>query len=176
MSEDDRDPPVRLSAAETLLVRLERVVAASFFAVLITSVLLQVFSRFVPRLFGESFVISLPWTEELSRFAFIWLLMFGASVGIAYQEHFKLTAIRRVLSPGMKRALMFFVYVVELVFIYVLSRYGFAFSYVVRNQISPALKVSYSLVYVSVPIGAMLMAVHVVLGMFRLLRRPRGLT
>jgi len=153
--------PEPLEEKESLLVRFEKAAAAFFFAVLLISVFLQVTTRFIPKIFGNEYMVSLPWTEELSRFSFIWLLMFGASIGLANQEHFKLTLIVQTLPDKLRRPLQIFIYLAELLFIYVLIRHGYPFSFLMWNQISPGLDVSYTFVYLSVPIGATFMAIHV---------------
>ncbi len=51
-------------------------------AILIVPVTLQVLSRFT------DFVPSFIWTEELSRFMFIWMVMLGAMIGVRERSHF----------------------------------------------------------------------------------------
>ncbi len=51
-------------------------------AVLIIPVTLQVVSRFT------GLIPSYIWTEELSRFLFIWMVMIGAMIGVRERSHF----------------------------------------------------------------------------------------
>ena len=51
-------------------------------AILIVPVTLQILSRFT------DFVPAFIWTEELSRFMFIWMVMLGAMVGVREKSHF----------------------------------------------------------------------------------------
>jgi len=142
------------------LIAIEKGVAGAFFAAVMISIFLQVFTRLLPKFFGEAAVISLPWTEELSRFAFVWLLMLGASVGLYKQEHFSLTLFTDRLSPALRWWCELLVYLMEFVFIGFLIRYGYLMSEMVWGQISPALGLRYAYVYASVPVGAALMAIH----------------
>jgi TRAP-type C4-dicarboxylate transport system permease small subunit len=145
---------------DSWLISIEKSVAGAFFAAVMISIFLQVFTRLLPKFFGDSAVISLPWTEELSRFAFVWLLMLGASVGLYKQEHFSLTLFTDWLSPALRWWCELLVYVMEFVFIGFLIRYGYLMSEMVWGQISPALGLRYAYVYSSVPVGAALMAIH----------------
>ncbi len=147
---------------EPRLIALEKSIAGAFFAVLILCLILQVFTRLLPRLLGDWAVISLPWTEELSRFSFVWLLMLGASVGMYNQEHFNVTFVVDALPRGLGPAIQLLVYLLELLFTGVLIAHGYWMSEMVWNQIAPAVGVSYAWVYMSVPVGASLMAVHIV--------------
>jgi len=146
---------------EPRLIALEKSVAGAFFAILILCLILQVFTRLLPRFLGDWAVISLPWTEELSRFSFVWLLMLGASVGMYNQEHFNVTFVVDPLPRELRNPIQFLVYLIELVFVGFLIAHGYWMSEMVWNQIAPAVGVSYAWVYMSVPVGASLMAVHI---------------
>ena len=84
-------------------------------AVLIVPVTLQIVSRYT------ALIPSWIWTEELSRFLFIWMVMLGAMIGIREGTHFevdvwpdlgpKATALLRIVSN-------LFVLVFALVFVW----------------------------------------------------------
>ena len=71
-------------------------------AILIVPVTLQIISRYT------ALIPSWIWTEELSRFLFIWMVMLGAMIGIREGTHFevdvwpelgqKATALLRIVS------------------------------------------------------------------------------
>ena len=71
-------------------------------AVLVVPVSLQIISRYT------QLIPSYIWTEELSRFLFIWMVMLGAMIGIRESSHFevdvwpelgpKSTALLRIVS------------------------------------------------------------------------------
>ena len=52
-------------------------------AILIIPVTLQIISRYT------ELIPSWIWTEELSRFLFIWMVMLGAMIGIRESSHFE---------------------------------------------------------------------------------------
>jgi len=88
--------------------------------VLVAPVSLQIISRYT------ALIPSYIWTEELSRFLFIWMVMLGAMIGIKEGTHFEVdvwpelslraNALLRVVSS-------LFVLIFALVFVY----YGIAF-------------------------------------------------
>ena len=51
-------------------------------AVLIIPVSIQIFSRFT------ALIPAYIWTEELSRFCFVWMVMIGAMIGVRERIHF----------------------------------------------------------------------------------------
>ena len=55
---------------------------------LIVPVFLQIVSRFV------SFIPRYIWTEEIARFAFIWIIMLGATIAVREGTHFSVDILR----------------------------------------------------------------------------------
>ena len=55
---------------------------AATLSVLIIPVSIQIFSRFT------ELIPAYIWTEELSRFCFIWMVMIGAMLGLRERLHF----------------------------------------------------------------------------------------
>lgn len=63
----------------------EEATSAIALLVMIALLAVQVISRYV-------FVASVPWTEELSRFAFLFLVYLSASLAAKYGSHIRITA------------------------------------------------------------------------------------
>lgn len=88
---------------------------------LIIPVLLQIISRFIP------FVPRYIWTEEVARFAFIWIIMIGASIAVREQTHFKVDVLKRFSQKWENRltlALLIFMLLFAIAF--VIGGYQFA--------------------------------------------------
>jgi len=84
-------------------------------AVLIVPVSLQVFSRYT------ALIPSYIWTEELSRFLFIWMVMLGAMIGIKEGTHFEVDVwpeLGRRANAALKIISHLFVLIFALVFVY----------------------------------------------------------
>ena len=84
-------------------------------AILIVPVTLQVISRYT------ALIPSWIWTEELSRFLFIWMIMLGAMIGVREGTHFVVDVLPEL--PPRPAALMqvvcnLFVLVFALVFVW----------------------------------------------------------
>ena len=59
-------------------------------------VLLQVLMRYL-------FAYPNPWSEEVSRFCFIWLSLLGASLAVEHRAHFGFDQVTKALAPRAKR-------------------------------------------------------------------------
>jgi len=83
--------------------------------ILVLPVTLQVISRYT------ALIPSWIWTEELSRFLFIWMIMLGAMIGVRERSHFEVD-IWPPLMPRAEAALRlvssFFVLAFSLVFVW----------------------------------------------------------
>ena len=66
----------------TAYARLLEILLAACVGILIIPVTLQIISRYT------ALIPSYIWTEELSRFLFIWMVMLGAMIGVREGTHF----------------------------------------------------------------------------------------
>jgi TRAP-type C4-dicarboxylate transport system permease small subunit len=83
-------------------------------AILVVPVSLQIIARYTPLL--PSYI----WTEELSRFLFIWMIMLGAMIGIREGTHFEVDLwpeLGRRANAALRIVSSVFVLVFALVFL-----------------------------------------------------------
>ncbi len=135
------------------MVAVEKAVAGSLVLLVFAVVLLQVTMRYL-------FERPNPWSEELSRFCFIWLSMMGASLALESQSHFafdlavtKLPRRPRIwayrFGTGFVAAAAFGLIIL-----------GFGLLHLAHGQRSAALDLPLAWVYASVPVAGMLMLLH----------------
>ena len=115
-------------------------------AVLIVPVTLQIISRYT------ALIPSWIWTEELSRFLFIWMVMLGAMIGVRESTHFevdvwpdlkpKATALLRIVSNV-------FVLVFALVFVW----WGIEFVRFGWNQTSELAELPMTYIFLAWPLA-----------------------
>jgi TRAP-type C4-dicarboxylate transport system permease small subunit len=126
-----------------------RVSTCILFAVLILVVFGQVFWRYVLQ-------SPLFWAEEFARILFIWLIMLALVISLhegsqASVDFFTKLVFRNRLSKAFSSI---FVHFSVLFFSLFLLIYGFKLSFFVREQVFPALEISYSIQYLAVPISS----------------------
>ena len=88
---------------------------AATVAVLVVPVSLQIISRYT------ALIPSYIWTEELSRFLFIWMVMLGAMIGIKEGTHFDVDLwpeLSRRPNAALRIVSHLFVLIFALVFVY----------------------------------------------------------
>ena len=147
----------RLRALNGVLVRLETCAAGALLITVALVVLLQVLMRYL-------FAYPNPWSEEVSRFCFIWLSLLGASLAVEHRAHFGFDQVMKALAPRAKRAVEMFAGAVVLLFSLLLIGTGIALMDLTMGERSPALNLPVALVYAAAPVSGMLMVVHMVAG------------
>lgn len=120
-------------------------------------ILLQIIMRSV-------FNNGLGWSEELARFLFIWQVWIGIAYATSRWNHLRITVLRDLTRGKFKEVWELLVIVWWFAFGMFLIYKGYTFSAMVahNNQRSTALRVPMALVYVSIPVGATLMNLHLI--------------
>ena len=67
---------------------------------------------------------SLPWSEELLRFLFVWTTFLGAGIGVRKGAHLGLTIIVNHLPPKLKKFVVFINYLICIVFSAIIGMLG----------------------------------------------------
>ena len=133
--------------------RLQFGLIMAIVAVLTVAGALQVFSRYV---LGSAF----SWTEELSRFLLIWLVIVGAAVEIHRGGHICVTMLTEKFSLRSRRLLDQASLVLIFLFSLVLIVFGYELAMRTMPQSASTLPVSIGAVYLALPIGGLLMAIN----------------
>lgn len=113
---------------------------------LLIPVFLQVLSRFLP------FVPRYIWTEEIARFAFIWVIMLGAMVAVRENTHFKVDFLPS-LSPVWERRLELILLILLLLMSLVFLVGGWQFALFGSTQLSEIAGLPMLAIYLAWPIA-----------------------
>lgn len=126
---------------------------------LLVPVSLQIFSRYtdlIPRYM---------WTEEMSRFFFVWLIMLGATLGVREKMHFDVDFLPQ-LSDNANRRLLFVCQVFMLIFSAVIFYWGIEFTQFGWNQTSELAEMPMWWIFIAWPISGFLWMVFLLHQMF----------
>ena len=145
----------RLARVEGWVVQVETVASIALLIAILVAVLAQVVMRYV-------FERPNPWTEELSRFAFIWLSLIGASLATRNGAHFTLDSVVAFLSPTAHLVVERIVTLIVAALLGGVVVVGTLLANDARLERSPALDVPMIWVYAALPLSAALMLLHLV--------------
>lgn len=121
-----------------------------FFTTMIT--FWQVVSRFI----GSS----LSWSEELTRFLMIFMIMLGAAIAHRKNKLISVEIVVEQLKGWMKEISFYLMHLFSIVFFIVLIVYGMNLASNFTNQIAPGTGISMKYIYMSLPIGGGLMLLN----------------
>ncbi|MDR2588540.1 MAG: TRAP transporter small permease [Spirochaetales bacterium] len=99
------------------------------------------------------FNTALSWSEELVRFLFVWATFLGAAIGVREHIHIGVDAVVNLLPASLRRYADTLVYLVIFTFGIVLVCAGIPVVTLTHGQLSPALEMPMSYVYIAIPIA-----------------------
>jgi TRAP-type C4-dicarboxylate transport system permease small subunit len=134
-----------------------------FLAAMVVDVAIQVFFRYV---------IENPptWTEELARFLFAWQIFLAAGLAFGRGSHIVVDALFLALPSGGRRLLAVTTGVIVLGFLAVLVWLGISMVQLTSDTYSTAMHLNMGFVYASLPLGAAISAVYVVMHLISVVR------
>ncbi len=106
---------------------------------------------------------SLVWAEEVARHLMIWLTFLGAGLVLRFGGHIAIENLHDVLPGRLGRWLRGFIVVSLLVFFSVMAWQGALYTSVMRFQTTAATGISFGWVYLAMPLGFVLLIVHLLL-------------
>lgn len=131
--------------------------------VLAYSLLLTVILVFV-QVCMRAFKNSLPWSEELARYIFIWQCWLGVSFAERDGKHIRIEMLMNKLPPAGRRILDMIQMLLSMGMVIFLICYG---SYMVTflvetGTVSSAMRIPMSLIYLSMPVSCTLYLLRVI--------------
>ena len=135
--------------------RFEEIFLVILLLIMVVVIFLQVVMRY-------AFNNSLSWSEELARILFIWVSWVGISFGQKRAEHIKITLVTDAVKGKAKEIVLLVADLCTLGILVVLLVKGIQITDKIYTMasITPALSVPKWLVYASVPVSCLLMAVR----------------
>lgn len=150
-----------------LVIRIVRWAIVGIFAVMIGATFAQVIFRYL-------FRSPLPWSEELARYCFVWIVFLGATLGLERGVHIGVDILTILLPARVQRWLAVINEVIILAFALLIIQASVAVVDANRLQFSPALGFQMAKVYLAIPLGMAVMALLVVGKLAEVFRqRPR---
>lgn len=135
------------------------------------SVAFVLFFNVVLRFVFKSGVV---WAEEYARYAIIWIVMAGSGAAVRENKHMSITALIDVTKNKKFHFIInMFVLIVSLAFSIFLIYTGIRLtgSMISNNQLTPALEIPLWWIYISIPIGGLLMSIRFIQSFFEQLKK-----
>ena len=122
-----------------------------------------IFSQVVLRYIFSS---SLPWSEEIARYAFIWMIYVGVSYGVKRQKHLSVDVITMLFNNKGKIIINMIANVLFLIFALVITYYGIDIVGRITRE-SAALGIPMEYVYLALVVGMILTAIRLLQNIYK---------
>ncbi len=153
-----------LDAVSRLVAKVTGAAVAIMAAVAMTSLILQVFSRYV---LGETF----GWTEELALFLFTWIVLLAGSLGVREGFHVRLTLITGFLPAPVSAVWERAITLLVIVFGAALASSGWDYVAATLGQVSAAVRYPVEWLHMAAPVAGAAIVLHGTVRLFRPVER-----
>lgn len=124
---------------------LEALAAFCLFSMLVI-VTFQVIARYMPGMRIPS------WTEELSRFLLVYIIAFAGGLAVEKKAYVGMDSFYMLLPFRTQKIFDLFFNIITGYLFYIITKYGIGLVSNVRIQLTPAMQISMSYIYLSLPI------------------------
>ncbi|QDI92106.1 TRAP transporter small permease [Salicibibacter halophilus] len=138
--------------AASVFDQILKYISILLFASLLIVVIIQIMDRYLP--------YSAVWTEELSRYLFVYAISFAAPLAIRKNEFIQVDLLINSLSEKWKRLYQSVIYLLVAAFSSVLFIEGIRFYQLGEEFAAPALDIPMNYVYASVPLLAVFLFIY----------------
>jgi TRAP-type C4-dicarboxylate transport system permease small subunit len=150
-----------LNKIELIIIKIEKVLVFIFGLIMIISVALQFFSRYVLRR-------SVPWTEELSIISFVIMIFYGVSLASYYNRHLGIRNFVTKLTASSYKGVWFIKNIMLILFlITVMLIYFFPMAIESLNQVYTMTRIPLFYVFIQIPIFSILIIFHIIMSFLR---------
>ncbi len=143
-------------------------------SVIVVGLLSVTFVLFTNVVLRIIFKEGLVWAEEFSRMAIIWIVLGGSSAAVREDVHMRITAITDFYkNEKFKYVINFIVILISIAFSVFLFYAGSRLveSMIQNNQVTPALEMPLWWIYISIPIGGLMMTIRYIQSLIRLIKK-----
>ncbi|GBF10656.1 TRAP transporter small permease [Tepidibacillus sp. HK-1] len=149
----------------------EESIVVVLFSLMVILTFVQVLSRFV-------FHLSLGWSEEISRYLFVWLVYISAAMAAKHRRHIRVEIIDQLFPRAVSKWFGLLSDLLWIAFSLLVAYYGYNLVVLIsgHGQLSPAVQLPMGLVYIIIPFGFFLIAFRVLQGIVGRFRSDTDLT
>ncbi|MBD1383340.1 TRAP transporter small permease [Metabacillus arenae] len=150
-----------------IIKNLEEIVACVFFSIMCSAVIIGVLARL--------FNFSIVWTDELSRYSFIWVVFIGSAAVLKRKKHITIEFLSVVVPKKTLKYLNTLIGICLISIFLVLIRFGILVTADTWSVPTTSLGIPTGLIYVVVPISGVLMTVYTILDLITIWRNKDGI-
>ncbi|GHV21475.1 C4-dicarboxylate ABC transporter [Spirochaetia bacterium] len=144
-----------LKAFYKIFCKVEEILVSAFIAFITFLVFASAVARTVKH--------PINWAQDISLLLFAWVVFFAADVALRRADFVRVDMLVTRFPAKVQKILYYIMYGISIVFLGVLVRFGIPLSMDNSKRLFQTLGISYSWATISVPIGAILLTITIVL-------------
>jgi TRAP-type C4-dicarboxylate transport system permease small subunit len=145
---------------DNIVAKIEEVALVIFVAAMAVIIFMQVIFRYVLK-------NPIFWSEELTRYIFVWVVLLGASINIKKKGHYGIDILYKTLPDKVRMYVGILISLMMGVVIFTLLTQSIILVKSTFIQISPAMEISMGWAYGSLTVGGTFMAIHFLIAAIR---------
>lgn len=106
---------------------------------------------------------SITWSEEVARYLMIWVTFLGAGLALRFGSHVAIANVQEMAPKAVQRLLRLAIVVLLLAFFAIMVWMGHEYMTRMQFQLTPATRIPFSYIYAAMPIGFILLIIHLLL-------------
>lgn len=118
------------------------------------------------------FSTGLVWTEELTRYSQVALIMFGAAMLAGQNKHINVSLLEAIVSPKIRKWVIIAQQVITALFFLVAIKISFDMIAIIGGQVSTNMRVPMKYVYAMFPIAFAILVFNVIVFIINTWRAP----
>ena len=140
--------------------KIEEGIVAAFVAIITFLVFISAIARGINH--------PLNWAQDMALLLFAWVVFLGADCALRRADFVRVDMVIRFFPHKVQKFLYYFFYIVSIGFLGILTRFGIPLCFENSKRLFQTLGISYSWATISVPTGAVLLIITIIL---RLVKR-----
>ncbi|MEI4768703.1 TRAP transporter small permease [Psychrobacillus sp. FJAT-51614] len=148
-----------------LIERVLGIITVLSFAGVIITVTIQILSRYLP--------YTAIWTEELTRYFFLYAICFGAPLALLRNEFINVDLILNKMTSSFRRYYEIVIYAAILLLSVVMIKEGYRFMIIGHNQTSATMPFQMSFVHASIFIMSIFLVIYSIVKIVDLVRHEQ---
>ncbi|MRG84960.1 TRAP transporter small permease [Salinibacillus xinjiangensis] len=148
--------------AINILSRILKILTITSFSALVLVVIIQITGRYTP--------FSFVWTEELSRFLFIFSIAFAAPIAMEQREYVRVDLFVDFLPKKVRKYVEALIYLILGLFSAYLVSFAYEFSLIGQNQSSATLSIEMFYIHLSMVILFVFLALYSFFNIYAVLK------
>lgn len=125
--------------------------------ILVASVAVMIFAMAYQVVLRYIFNNANAWSEELTRYVFIYQVMFGSAIAIRRNSHLQVDVLINKMKPKVRCVFTILSTIAGVIFLILLFKYSIDFVAIGKRNLSVGLFIPMSIPYLALPIGCVLM-------------------